>query len=261
MRHAVGLAILLLAAVEAMGVEDTAAWGGTLTCTPKRVDFEGGYRQLRPGLTMEHVIALVGSDMSVVSAGHDGQGKIIRWEGQDKTSFTARFLNDRLDRMTPLHRPPAVEEPEHRAKEAPVFRQRTAPPPGVLCPPPAPARQRVEAQKYRPRQVVRVEYAFGRRVNATYKHAKLPEYSLEIRKGPHELIIENPLPRDVRIGIRSDDSGLDIPMKANSRDIVYLKNGAYTIYYMAPGDRMIVYKAGSVRIDSPPGPVIFSIAG
>jgi hypothetical protein len=232
-------------------------------CTPEPVDFARGYSQLTPGLTVEQVSELVGHDMKVISPGHDGQDRLIQWEGPDKSSFVARFADDRLERVTDMYPPPQSSGIEHPASEPGAGRQRAIPPPREeVTPYPPPARlQRAQSEEDRRTRIVRVYYPFGRRAYAEYKHAKLPRYSLEIRRGPHELIIENPLPRDVKIGIRSDNSGMDLSMRRESRNLIQLKNGTYTIYYTATGDPTILYKAGTVKIDSPPGPIIFPIAG
>ncbi|HUW62297.1 MAG TPA: hypothetical protein VMZ06_14935 [Candidatus Bathyarchaeia archaeon] len=257
--------------------------------SPAPTTFEEGYRQIKPGMTYEEVCKFVGDDTLVV--GVSESMRIVRWRGEDRQAFTARFIDGKLDLLSSLQKqmPPlslAVRE-ELRARFQERLSRRPAPPePEPEAPPTAeeqpepeseetpadadqagtaeqiepPTEEQPEAPKTgvvtgraKPERVVRVgSQSADKKPRPSLKRARLPKSSGQISRGANDVIFVNRSENTLRVGVRLRMRGADFDIAPGGYHTLFLSNGSYSIYYIDTGEPETLHSGGQVQVDSPP---------
>lgn len=102
-------------------------------------------------------------------------------------------------------------------------------------------------------RVTRVAEAGATQGRTTYKKARLPRFTRPIERGPHDVVIYNPNPYPVQVGVRSGKRGKDLLIGASGSATLYLPNGDYSVSYVAQGgpEDARLYNAGNFNVASP----------
>lgn len=249
--------------------------------TPTEPDFAQKVAAVRPGMTYDEVVALVGDDVTLISGPVAGGDKLVRWQGPDGSSFTAKFTSGKLARMTALRggakpeleqiaadvfelavadeKPAAETEDALEPAEEPSDAEEASEEgvdaengdlesePEAAEEVAAPARQRVSR--------VGREDAKTPAGRAAMKRPKLPRFTRPIERGPHDVYIYNPYSYPVKVGVRSGAKGRDFTLGSYDVETLYVGNGQYTVYYLEADEPEALNMAGAFDVNSPPSAI------
>jgi hypothetical protein len=247
---------------------------------PAPANFEEAYGQVKPGMTCEDVVSLVGNDMLIV--GTSKSMRIVRWRGGDRQAFTARFKDGKLDLKSRLQKPipplpPAAQDESlaRAAKEAnrepdlpepePSEDQQPAedPPAGQTDldqdPEPLAEEQQLPEEtgvvtaQAKSERVVRVASKLAeRKPRPSVRKARLPRSSGQIDRGANDVIFINRSENTLRVGVRLGRRGADFDIPPGGHHTLFLSNGSYSVYYIDLAQPETLHAVRSVRVDSPP---------
>ncbi|HPC17386.1 MAG TPA: hypothetical protein P5318_11865 [Candidatus Hydrogenedentes bacterium] len=243
------------------------------------------YSALKLGMTYEEIRSIIGSDATPIS-GSFPLDAIVKWRNADKSYFAARFRGGRLDRLTSLVVPPLEKKNEEMlaelvpAREAkpttqtPTEPRHTIPGPAAdssgsadtsnlfaefpeTLPEGAGRETADETAGVLPEK--KAVFRVGDKINPStrVRKARLPKYSQQIGRGPHDVHIVNPYSYDLNVGLRGHGRrGKDLEVPAAGEALLYLPNGAYDVYYTCDFQPETLKHAGSFIVDSPPDAIV-----
>lgn len=254
----------------------------------EQIPYSDRFKQIKQGMTLYQVNAVMGVYGSVVSSSSTGM-TLIRWANPDGSNFSAKFQYGLLSRTTGLHYPGAKPKEPSQESEAPAADEevpRDTSQDGQEDPlqaesaasgeyaqdythlepdQPIPGADELTAQEpaqdVPPRQtrVVGLRQQDGARVGRTYRKPRLPRYVTSVKRGPHDVHIFNDNDFTAKIGLRSGKYGKDFTLSPRARTSLFVENGKYTLYYLAENDPDTLHNAGTFAVNSPTEPIFIHL--
>jgi hypothetical protein len=246
------------------------------------------FKQLQKGMTYEQVCAIIG-DNSMLVSGTLGGDKIVKWKNPDQSFFAARFHNNLLERTSNLNFPPPEKELKEMAAElarpeekAASIETKTAAEKGEQAPETIAeskegASQRVEpespeeeapaiqsepgeAQAGAPERKSVVRVGESTKPPPRVHKARLPRFTQDIDRGPHDVHLYNTRSAEVKVGLRAPGKrGKDLTIPPHGMATVFLPNNEYTVYYIDPEDPETLQGGRSFIVNSPPDAILIKI--